>query len=100
MSTIKMQRKCLLCQSTKLIKGKPIGDGGQHSKNTLSVVVGAHNPNAFLIKNFFHVDVMASICGDCGNTQLYVEEPAALWEQYQTLPEDGGGPKSREPNSL
>lgn len=40
------------------------------------------NPDALLFKQAHRETLRATVCGECGNVDLSVENPGALWEVY------------------
>jgi predicted nucleic-acid-binding Zn-ribbon protein len=79
--------KCAKCGSTKIMPDIQVFDQGQHSDGRLKVVI-AEEPNALIFKRNKLTALRAQICGECGYTELAVEDPHMLYEAYL---------KSREP---
>lgn len=73
---------CSKCQSTKMIPNVHIRDYGDHmSNNQLSVEI-YEDPEAMIFKGTHEGALHARICGDCGYTELYVENPQELYLVY------------------
>lgn len=78
-----MIANCVKCGSDKIIPLVGIGDQGQHSDGTLKTkAVGYTNPSAWVFKGPVTAKLYASICGECGHTELTAENPAALYEAF------------------
>lgn len=75
--------QCAKCGSDKMIPFVGIGDQGQHSDGTLKTkAVGYTNPTAWIFKGPITTKLLASICGECGYTELTAENPGALYEAF------------------
>lgn len=57
-------------------RGHYSGDAGD-----LNLVVYA-NPDAMIFKGGLNSSLYARVCGDCGYTELFVENPAELYDVY------------------
>ncbi len=80
-----MYTRCLLCQSTELIPNVAVHDDGTgwgYSAREHYVTV-ASRPRAFLLTGEVSSQLLASICGNCGYTALFVADPQALYAAYQ-----------------
>jgi len=73
---------CIKCSSDKIIRDQRIKyfSHGNIEKN-LSVSI-QKTDNAFFNK-FEERDFLVQICGSCGNIEMTVNNPNALWEAYQ-----------------
>jgi predicted nucleic-acid-binding Zn-ribbon protein len=83
---------CPKCRSQKIIPDVSIEDRGMSNVPwNLSVRV-EEKPDALLFKGR-HTDILkAWVCGECGYTELYVENPQALYAAYtKALERQGGG---------
>lgn len=76
-----MKPACEVCGSQKIIPDVRIMDQGQHSDGKLKVVVYG-NPRALLFKERVQGELKASVCGECGHTELKVVNPKALYQAY------------------
>ncbi|MFN2513245.1 MAG: hypothetical protein ABR568_17710 [Pyrinomonadaceae bacterium] len=54
------------------------------SNNQLSVEI-YEKPDAMIFKGTHEGALTASICGECGYTELYVENPQELYSAYLNL---------------
>lgn len=77
-----MSAKCGKCGSAKTIPLVGVMDQGQHSDGRLKAHVGYTNPEAWLFKGPIYAKLRATICGECGYTELTAEDPAALYDAY------------------
>lgn len=70
---------CTQCGSTRIIPAARTAEltGG----GPLAVCVNA-NPDAILFKGTHTGYLKARICGDCGHTELYVDNAQELYEAY------------------
>ena len=66
-----MDAQCTKCGSDKLISLLSIADQGQYSDGTLKAHVGFTNPEAWLFKGAVYARLRATICGECGYTELF-----------------------------
>ncbi len=77
------QGQCPMCGSSN---GIPNADllypGGFTEERELDVVVD-EKPNAWLFKGEVRSSLKAWVCGDCGYTELYAKEAAALLAAYR-----------------
>jgi hypothetical protein len=86
-----MELRCAKCGSEKIIPLVSIEDQGRYSDGTLRAVVGYSNPEAWVFKGTVYARLQASICGECGHTELTAQDPAALYAAY--LKTDAGNPR-------
>ena len=77
-----MDAKCAKCGSRKIIPLVSVMDQGHYSDGKLKARVGYTNPEAWLFKGAVFAKFRATICGECGHTELSAENPAALYEAY------------------
>jgi hypothetical protein len=77
-----MNASCAKCGSEKIIPLVGIMDQGQYSDGKLKARVGYTNPEAWLFKGPVYARLRATICGECGHTELTAENPSALYEAY------------------
>jgi len=74
--------KCQKCSSSKIIADVQIFDQGQNSDGSLKIVIH-QNPDALFFKGSHTWVLKAWICGDCGYTEMYLENPQELYSKYQ-----------------
>jgi len=77
-----METTCPKCQSSKIIPDVRILDHNYSVTGDLSVEI-YENPNALLFKGAHQGKLQARICGQCGYTELYLENPHSLYSAYQ-----------------
>jgi ribosomal protein L40E len=77
-----MNERCRKCGSDKVIPLVGVLDQGQYSDGKLKAHVGYTNPEAWLFKGPVYAELRATICGECGYTELTAENPAAVYEAY------------------
>ena len=77
-----MKERCTKCDSDKIIPLVRVMDQGDSSDGRLKAHVGYTNPEAWLFKGAVYAQLSATICGECGHTELTAEKPAALYEAY------------------
>ncbi len=74
--------KCPVCSSDKIMPNLRIRDRyDAHSGEDLEVVI-ARNPEAIVFKGLHKEALRATVCGECGNVGLSVENPKGLWKTY------------------
>ena len=71
--------KCGRCGSEKVMSNLRIRD--RYTAEDLEVEVEG-NPDAMIFKKAHKEALRATVCGECGNVGLSVENPEALWETY------------------
>ena len=76
-----MKPNCTKCGSAKIIPMAAVADQGQGSDGRLKAFVETH-PDAWVFKGPVRAKLNATICGDCGYTELIAEDPAALYDAY------------------
>ena len=75
---------CARCGSGKIIPRARVIDRGHYNSaaaGSLRVSV-ERNPTALFFTGEERVETSARICGECGFTELFADEPAALYEAY------------------
>jgi ribosomal protein S27AE len=74
---------CAKCGSERIVPSARILDRLHHSgaAGNLTLVV-YESPDALIFKGAHDSDLFARVCGDCGYTELFVENPADLYEVY------------------
>ena len=74
--------KCPRCGSENIMPNLRIRDRYERGLGQdLEVVVEA-NPGALIFKQSHREALRATVCGECGNVGLSVENPKGLWETY------------------
>jgi predicted nucleic-acid-binding Zn-ribbon protein len=74
---------CERCGSTRIIPRARVIDRGEGNHPTGSVQVGVERkPDALFFTAEERVNTFARICGECGFTELFAEDPAALYDAY------------------
>jgi hypothetical protein len=74
--------QCPVCGSVELIPKARLVDRDSGSRYDLQVEV-QRRPNAFLLKRPERTNLVATICGSCGHTQLRAEQPGLLYSAYR-----------------
>ena len=76
--------KCSRCGSEKIMPDLRIRDRHEAAigeGEDLAVEVQG-NPDAFIFKKAHRELLRATVCGECGNVGLSVENPQRLWKVY------------------
>jgi predicted nucleic-acid-binding Zn-ribbon protein len=79
--------QCAKCGSTRVIPRvfivdeSPATSDGLPQDNPLRVRVEG-NPSAWIRKDRLYGELTARICGECGYTELYVQNPSELYEKH------------------
>lgn len=77
-----MTTTCEKCGSDKMIPDVKVVDRGDgNAKWELQVVIDG-NPQAILFKDRLYGVLKAHICGECGHTELTVDNPQELYRKY------------------
>ena len=74
--------KCPKCSSSDVVPEVSVLDYTRNTRQNLTAVV-QQNPSAWLFKGEACVTLHAWVCGDCGFTELYASDPAALLAAYR-----------------
>lgn len=82
---------CPKCKSTQVIKRARIADRGHGNATTDLCVELYENPDAMIFKGTRRVPLRAWVCGSCGYTELYVDNPEDLWDFYDRFGPTGRG---------
>jgi hypothetical protein len=77
-----MGMKCRNCGSEKMIPGVDVQDQGQASDGVLRAHVGYIEPEAIFFPGKVFARWKANICGECGHTEFFANEPAELYAAY------------------
>ena len=72
--------KCPRCGSEKVMPNLQIRDNLGFGIKLEVEVEG--NPNAMIFKKSRRSALKATVCGECGNVELSVNNPKQLWEHY------------------
>lgn len=74
--------KCNGCGSEKIMLNLRIRDGYDRVSGQDLEVEVQRNPDAFIFTQAHREVLRATVCGECGNVGLSVENPQALWQAY------------------
>ena len=73
--------ECAKCGEKKVIPSVRIIDSGKSSFQNLNVQIN-RNPAAFLFTGAEYGELRVRICGECGYSELFVENPETLLHAY------------------
>lgn len=74
--------KCGRCGSEKIMPNLRIRDRYDAGVGQDLEVEVQSNPDALIFKQAHRVPLKATVCGECGNVGLSVENPQTLWKAY------------------
>ena len=74
--------KCGRCGSEKVMPDLRVRDRYEAGMGQNLEVEVQGNPDALIFKQAHREALRATVCGECGNVGLSVENPQALWEIY------------------
>src|SRR5687767_12383544 len=77
-----MDLKCAKCGSETLDPLVGIKDQGDNSDGTLRAFIGYTDPEAWVFKGPVYARLKVRICGECGFTELFAENPSEIYEAY------------------
>ena len=83
-----MNATCAKCGSGKMMLEIPLKDQGQYSDGQLKAQVGFLHPEAAIFRGRTYAKLRANICGECGFTELFAENPRLLYEAYARTQKD------------
>ncbi len=72
---------CTKCGSDKMIPKAVLWDQGQSSNQRLNVIVERH-PEALLFRGTTMSQLYAHVCGECGFTEIFADNPQELYRAY------------------
>ena len=75
---------CPKCKSEKVVPAARVMDRGHYSADAgnLTLVI-YENPDALIFRGSHEGTLWARVCGECGYTELFLENPGELYEKYQ-----------------
>ena len=73
---------CPRCDSENIMPNLRIRDRYERFQGEDLEVVVESKPNALLFKGAHREVLRATVCGECGNVELSVENPKGLWKTY------------------
>ena len=74
--------KCGRCGSEKVMPDLYIRDRYDAGMRSDLEVEVQGNPDALIFKQAYREALRATVCGDCGNVGISVENPQRLWDAY------------------
>ena len=82
---------CPKCQSPRLMTGVRVADRGEGNWTGELALEVDERPEAFIFKGTHKYPTTATVCGDCGFTELYVRNPAGLLRLYEAQRREARG---------
>ncbi len=76
-----MIKQCGLCGSDKIIPGATIEDKGRSVEESLEIEIDRKREALFL-RGSVRGALRAWICAECGNVELFVDNPGELYQAY------------------
>jgi predicted nucleic-acid-binding Zn-ribbon protein len=75
---------CSKCKSEKIVPTARVMDRGHYSGDAgnLTLVI-YEKPDALIFKGSHKGALSARVCGECGYTELFLDNPRELYEIYQ-----------------
>ncbi len=73
---------CPKCHSNKIVSNARVLDRSRRSTYNLTLEV-LEKPHALIFKGNVHSTLSAFVCGECGYSELYAEDPKGLWLSYE-----------------
>ena len=74
-------KQCAKCDSNKIIDKVTITDMGHYNeKHSLSIQI--KTTNRLLFNKSVKSELLASVCCNCGNVELSIDNPDELWDAY------------------
>jgi len=74
--------QCAKCGHSKLIPGVRVVCNVEGADQNIKLRIDAH-PEAILFKQAQRSVLRASICGKCGYTEFFIDEPESLYAAYR-----------------
>ncbi len=73
--------KCVKCDSDKIIRNEKL-NYLSHLNIQKNISISIQKTDRAFFNKFEESDFLAQICCSCGNVELTISNPAALWEAY------------------
>lgn len=77
-----MKDVCTSCGSDKIIPNARIVDRGESMMKFDLCVEVYGNPKSVMFRETQECKLTARVCGQCGHTELHVENPEQLYQRY------------------
>jgi len=72
---------CSKCNSDKIVQNASVRCRAESGKTWVLRIV--RRPDALIFKKAIESEVVARVCGECGYTEFYAEEPQALYSAHK-----------------
>ena len=82
--------RCSKCGSTKMVPRARVLDRSDHGVVGGNVRVGVERRPHKLFTRQKKADVYARVCGECGFTELFVDDPVTIYDAYLQSQNPGG----------
>ena len=79
-ANMKTTNTCPRCNSTKIISDAKVISKGYHPGLTKVSVI--RHPHAMIFEDPEEADLKAWICGNCGYTEIYADDPQRLFDAH------------------
>ncbi len=76
------EKNCTQCGSDKIMQNMALSE---RAAGGPLVVTLEGNPNAKIFKDMKIAALRGTVCGECGNVCLSIENPEELWETYKKV---------------
>ena len=77
-----MEVSCAECNSEKIVPAAKVIDRAEYGAEGDLAVAIDENPEAFIFKERIRSPLSARICGSCGFTEFYTENPETIYSAY------------------
>lgn len=74
--------RCCKCNSANVMTNLHIAPNGDSSDVSVEIL---EEPDAMIFKGLSRFQIRASVCADCGLTELFTENPQALFQIYKKI---------------
>jgi predicted nucleic-acid-binding Zn-ribbon protein len=81
---------CPKCHSTRLAAGVRVAERSPSNLTGLLSLEVDERPEALVFKKTHRYPLTATVCGDCGFTELYINDPAGLMSAREAGQQAGG----------
>jgi len=75
------ETKCKKCDSVKIIRDSKITDFG-HANIKKNLSIHIKETDSMFFNKSVKGEILADICGSCGNIDLKISNPKELWDAY------------------
>ena len=85
---LEQTNRCLKCNSEKIVPNVRILDRSHHYTERDLTAVFYEDPDALIFSGPHEGSLYAQVCGECGYTEMYLEDPQDFYAAYSETVRD------------